>query len=341
MRIAIDAMGGDYAPENIVAGALEAIKEHNIQLFLVGIEEEIRRILKRHSTDSLPVEIIHAPEIIAMNDSASVALRQKKNSSIRIAADMVRNGEVHGMISAGHTGVAMATAKIVVGSQEGVERPALATVLPTMKGLAILVDVGANINCKPVHIQQFAIMGHIFAREILGIPIPRVGLLSIGEEETKGTEQTRSAFALLRETPINFHGNLDARNVYDGTVDVIVCDGFVGNIALKISESLADSLERILKKHLNATILSRFGTLLSWKAYKKIKKITDYSEYGGAPLLGLRGICIICHGRSSPNAVKNAINMAIEFQKHNVNESIRNEILKIRQGSEHRTSGDA
>jgi glycerol-3-phosphate acyltransferase PlsX len=322
-------MGGDYAPENIIAGALEAARNFNIRPYLVGVSDEIERVLRRHPTRGLDIEIIHAEDVVSMDDHALVALRRKKKSSIRIAADLLKQGDVHGVLSAGHTGAAMATVKVVVGSHDGVERPGLATVLPTLKGLLVIIDVGANIDCKPLHIQQFGIMGHIFAREVLGIEHPRAGLLSIGEEASKGNEQTREAFALLQETPINFSGNLDAKDVYDGDVDVVVCDGFLGNVALKISESLADSLLVIIKEHLSDTFLSRVGMLLSRAAYKKIKKKIDWSEYGGAFLLGIRGICVICHGRSSPNAVKNAIRMAVEFRQHNVNELIQEEILSI------------
>jgi len=210
-----------------------------------------------------------------------------------------------------------------------VGRPGLATILPTQRGHLVLIDVGANIDCKPLHIQQFSIMGNILAREILGIEQPRTGLLSIGEEDSKGNEQTREAFALLQETPINFSGNLDAKDVYNGRVDVVVCDGFLGNVALKISESLADSLLIIIKNHLNQSFLSKIGMFLSRRAFKEIKKKIHWAEYGGAFLLGIKGICVICHGRSSPHAVKNAIRMAVEFRQHNVNEMIQDEIMAI------------
>jgi glycerol-3-phosphate acyltransferase PlsX len=269
------------------------------------------------------LEVVHASEVVTMDDAAAKAFRRKRDSSIRVAARLVREGKADGLISGGNTGAVMTTVKIVLGMLEGVDRPALAAVFPTSQGkAAVLLDVGANVDCKPHHLAQFAVMGEVYYRVIFGVENPRVGLLSIGEEEHKGNDLTREALALLKQLPANFVGNVEGRDLYNGRVEVIVCDGFIGNVALKISEGLIEAVSSLLKEALSSTLSSKVGYVLSRRAFQNFKKRVDYSEYGGAPLLGVRGVCIICHGGSNANAIKNAIRVAAEFAKGKVNENI-------------------
>jgi len=265
-----------------------------------------------------------------MEDSAATAARKKKDSSIRVAARLMRDGGVSGVVSAGNTGAVMATVKMVLGTLSVVDRPALSTVLPTQKGKpAILLDVGANVDCKPHHLEQFAVMGDIYSRAIFGIRRPRVGLLSIGEEDTKGNELTREAFKSLKLAPINFIGNVEGRDIFKGEIDVIVCDGFTGNVALKLSEGLIETFAGMLKQELEKTIAAKVGYILAERAFRAFRRRLDYSEYGGAPLLGAKGITIVCHGGSNSNAIKNAIRVAHDFCKHNVNQVIETEFKKL------------
>ena len=285
-----------------------------------------RELARRHALGA-GIELIHASEAITMEDTAAKAFRQKRDSSIRVAARLVQQGKAEGLISAGNTGAVMTTVKIVLGTLQGVDRPALAAVFPTSQGkAAVLLDVGANVDCKASHLEQFAIMGEIYYRVIFGAEQPRVGLLSIGEEEHKGNELTREAFALLKQLRLNFLGNVEGRDLYNGRADVIVCDGFIGNVALKISEGLVEAVSALLKDALSRTISSKIGYVLSRRAFRHFRKLMDYSEYGGAPLLGVKGICIICHGRSNPNAIKNAVRVAAEFAEGGVNEKIEREL---------------
>jgi glycerol-3-phosphate acyltransferase PlsX len=274
-----------------------------------------------------PVEVVHASEQVTMEDSAARAFRTKRDSSLRVASRLVRDGVAQGFVSAGNTGAVMATAKMVQGVVQGVDRPALAGIFPTLNGPPVVViDVGANVDCSPRMMLQFAVMGEIYARVILRRPSPRVGLLSIGEEEHKGNDTTRSATPLLKSLPLNFVGNVEGRDLYTGKADVIVCDGFIGNVALKVSEGLVDMVKHLLQESLEATITRKIGYVLSKAAFTDFKKRVDYSEYGGAPLLGVKGVCIICHGRSTPKAIKNAIRVAAEFSSGKVNECIENEL---------------
>src|SRR5438067_5505050 len=306
--VAVDAMGSDRAPKPEVEGAILACRHYDVQVVLVGREAEIREELKReiekHPTvKNLPIDVVHATEVIGMGEKAATAVRSKRDSSMRVGLRLVRDGDAAGFVTAGNTGAAMATAKMVLGALPGVDRPALAAVFPTALGTAaILVDVGANVDCKPQNLEQFAIMGEIYFRSIFGTERPRVGLLSIGEEESKGNELTRQAYQLLKQLPINFIGNVEGRDLYNGQVDVIVCDGFVGNVALKISEGVVELVRHALKDSLRATITRQVGALLSRKAFIDFKKRLDYSEYGGAQLLGLKGVCIVSHGSSNANA---------------------------------------
>ncbi len=321
--IAVDAMGGDAAPRVEVEGAILAARSFPVKILLVGRQEVLRRELAEHLADHVPIEIVNATEVITMDDAAAKAVRAKRDSSVRVAARLVRDGRAQGMISAGNTGAVMATAKIVMGTLTGVYRPALATVFPTLKGTAaVMIDVGANVDSTSQMLAQFAIMGEVYSRVICRHDRPRVGLLSIGEEDHKGNEVTRHAVPLLRELPIHFIGNVEGRDLYSGEADVIVTDGFTGNVALKVSEGLVEIIKYMLQDSLTATVTRKIGYVLARTAFDDFKKRVDYSEYGGAPLLGLKGVCIICHGRSNPNAIKNAIRVAMEFAKGDVNGTI-------------------
>lgn len=328
VTIAVDAMGGDHAPKSEVDGAVRAARHLGVKVILVGREDVVRRELQLYEDyESLPIEIVHASERVTMEDSAARAVRTKRDSSIRVASRLVRDGVAQGLVSAGNTGATMATAKMVQGMVQGVDRPALAGIFPTFAGHpVVVVDVGANVDSQPRMLAQFGIMGEIYSRIILHIKNPKVGLLSIGEEEHKGNEMTRSATPLLKSLPLNFVGNVEGRDIYSGKADVVVCDGFIGNVALKVSEGLVDMLKQMLQESLEATMTRKIGYVLSRAAFTDFKKRVDYSEYGGAPLLGVKGVCIICHGRSNPNAIKNAIRVAAEFSSGNINQRIENEL---------------
>ena len=329
LTIAVDAMGGDHAPKAEVEGAVRAARTLGVKVLLVGREDVIRKELQEHDGyRDLPIEVVHASEVITMEDSAAKAVRSKRDSSMRVASRLVRDGVAAGFVSAGNTGAMMATAKMVQGVVPGVYRPALAGVFPTIiKGSpVVVVDVGANVDCEPSMLAQFAIMGEIYSRIILGRNKPRVGILSIGEEAHKGNEVTRSATRLMKDLTLNFIGNVEGRDIYGGQVDVIVCDGFIGNVALKVSEGLVEMVRHLLRESLEATISGKIGYVLAKGAFVEFKKRVDYSEYGGAPLLGVRGVCIICHGRSNGNAIRNAIRVAKEFCECRVNQRIEDEL---------------
>jgi glycerol-3-phosphate acyltransferase PlsX len=328
ITIAVDAMGGDHAPKAEVEGAVQAARSLGIRVILVGRSQDLRRELEQYDDHrALPIEVVHADERVTMEDSAARAVRAKHDSSMRVASRLVRDGSAQGFVSAGNTGAVMVTAKIVQGVIRGVERPGLAGVFPTLAGNPVVViDVGANVDWSPRMLSQFAVMGEIYSRIVLHRPRPKVGLLSIGEEEHKGNDITRGAMPLLKSLPLDFVGNVEGSDIYSGKSDVIVCDGFIGNVALKVSEGLVDMVKQMLQESLSATITRRIGYVLSRSAFRDFKKRVDYSEYGGAPLLGVRGICIICHGRSNANAIKNAIRVAAEFSSGNVNQRIENEL---------------
>jgi glycerol-3-phosphate acyltransferase PlsX len=334
-------MGSDQAPRAEVEGAMQAAREWGIRVLLVGREEVVRRELANHPHAGLPLEIVHASEVISMDEKAAKSFRQKRDSSIRVGARLVRDGRAQGLVSAGNTGAVMATVKIVLGALPGVDRPALAGVFPTSKGTAaIMVDVGANVDCRPHNLEQFAIMGEIYSRAIFGIARPRVGLLSIGEEETKGNELTREAYPLLQRLALDFAGNVEGRHVFDGTLDVIVCDGFIGNVALKISEGLVESIKHSLRQALSSTTAAKVGYVLSRRAYADFRKRFDYSEYGGAPLLGIKGVCIVCHGRSSAKAIKNAVRVAAEVHRREINQLIEADLARRASGRQASASAD-
>lgn len=332
ITIAVDAMGSDRAPKPEIEGAIQATRHGFAHVILVGNKDKLHAELAHHpSYQNLPIEIVNASEVIGMHEKAAQAVRSKRDSSMRVGLRLVREGRAHGFVTAGNTGAAMATAKMVLGALPGVDRPGLAAVFPTAAGsAAIMIDVGANVDSKPHNLEQFAVMGEIYSRSIFNIIRPRVGLLSIGEEESKGNELTRQAFGLLKQLPLNFVGNVEGRDLYNGKLDVIVCDGFVGNVALKISEGLVETVRYMLKESLNATISSQVGYLLSRRAFADFKKRLDYTEYGGAPLLGIKGVAIVTHGSSNANAIKNAVRVAAEFASTGVNEKIEQELAKRR-----------
>lgn len=328
MRIAIDAMGGDHAPRAIVDGALAAARHLDVGLALVGRSEEIREALARHADASrLDIQIVDAPDVIGMADAPAAALRRKPAASIRRAAELVARGDASAMFSAGNTGATVMAAHAAFGMLPGVDRPALATTIPTRTRAAVLLDAGANVECRAHHLLQFASMGIVYARLALGLEHPRVGLLSIGEEETKGNDLTREAHQLLKAAPLDFIGNIEARHVYSGLADVIVCDGFTGNIALKVSEGVVEMIEGLLQDEMSAALNGRVGYLLSRGAFRRFRKRVDYSEYGGAPLLGVAASCIVGHGRSSIKAVRNAVMMAHRFASQDLVRRIEQEIV--------------
>ncbi len=325
-------MGSDKAPKPEIEGAIQAARHFGVRVVLVGPEPVLSRELDKYpAAAGLPIEILHASEVISMEEKAAQAVRAKRDSSMRVGLRLVREGQAVGFVTAGNTGAAMATAKVVLGMLPGVDRPALAAVFPTALGtVACLLDVGANVDSSPENLMQFGIMGEIYFRTMFGTRRPRVGLLSIGEEETKGNELTRDAFQLLKQLPLNFVGNVEGRDLYNGKVDVIVADGFVGNVALKISEGVANLVRSTLKETLKATITRQVGYWLSRDAFSDFKKRLDHTEYGGAPLLGVKGVCFITHGSSNANAIKNAIRVASDFAERKINAKIEKELAVSR-----------
>ena len=322
--IAVDAMGGDLGPSVVVPGAIEAARQTGAKILLVGIEATLDGELNRLSPSGVDLEIVHAPEVAGMDEKPSDILRRKKNASIQVACRLVRDGAAQGVVSAGHSGASVACGMFIMGRIPGVERPALASLLPTEKEPVVLLDVGATVDCKPYNIFQFGLMGDAFARDILNKESPRVGLLSIGEEEGKGNSQVKEAYELFKMAQnLNFSGNIEGRDLFTGEMDVAVCDGFVGNVALKLSEGLGLSLSRVLKRELlNSGFLPKLGSLLAKSAFRRFAKVVDYAEYGGAPLLGLQNISIVCHGRSNAKAICNATRMATLFVEKETNKRL-------------------
>src|SRR5436305_5435011 len=330
VRIALDAMGGDHAPSEVVKGALLAAAEFAVEIILVGQEDVVRRELgAAGSTTPRNIDVVDAREIVTMEDTALAPLRRKRNSSVRVCANLVAEGRADAFVSAGNTGATWTSARAVMGMIEGVSRPALATVLPSIKGHTLLLDVGANVDTKPAHLREFAVMGHFYAQMIFGIADPRVGLLSIGEEEGKGNELTKETFRVLKETGLNFMGNAEGRDIYNGNADVVVCDGFIGNIVLKASESLGEFVSKTLRAEVTRTTIRKIGALLTKGAFDDLKKRMDYSEYGGAPLLGVKGGCTVCHGRSNAKAIKNAIRVARDFATNRIDVKIQERVADL------------
>ena len=329
--IALDAMGSDKAPDPEIRGAILACRQLSVRVSLIGPEALLRprlqQALAQHPFSSrLPIVIHHVSERIGMDEKAAHAVRTKRDSSMRVGLKLVRERKATGFVTAGNTGAAMATAKMVLGALPGVDRPALAVVMPTLSGSpCVLLDVGANVDCKPQNLEQFAVMGELYARSVLRVPRPRVGILSVGEEESKGNDLTREAWALIQKLPINFIGNAEGRDIYSGNCDVIVCDGFVGNVALKTSEGMSRLVREMLKASLTQTVTAQVGALLSRRAFNAFRRRLDPSEYGGAPLLGVRGVSIIGHGSSNDRAIMNGIRVAAEFAQAGINERLERE----------------
>ncbi len=323
MKIALDAMGGDYAPDVTVEGAIEAVSEYDVEVVLVGDKDRLSEVLREKRYPANRISIFHASEVAGMDESPVAVLRKKKDSSIRKAVELVKTGKADAAVSAGHSGVAMAMALFLLGKVPGVDRPAIAAIMPSLTGHFVLLDAGANVDCKPENLLEFAHMGNAYYKAIFNEPVPKVALLSIGEEDTKGNELTKEAFKLLKGSKgFNFTGNIEGKDVFAGHADVIVCDGFVGNIVLKTSEGLAETIIKMLKREIANVATGKLGYLMIKPAIRNFKKRTDYDEYGGAPLLGINGTCIISHGRSSARALKNAIRVASEMARQRVHENI-------------------
>ena len=337
MKIAVDVMGTDYGPAEIIKGVLQAVSEYGCDVVLVGDQEVIRRELAREHQENNPrVTIHHASQVIEMQDHPGISVKKKKDASIVVATHLLHEKECDALVSSGSTGAAVASALFGLGRIRGIERPAIATVIPNVKGATVLVDSGAKVDAKPEQLVQNAIMGSIYAELQLGIPQPRVGLLNIGEEETKGNEQCLATYPLLKKDPnIHFIGNVEGRDINKGTVDVVVCDGFVGNVVLKTMEGLAAAVMEILKKTLmESGLFAKLGALLMKPALLRMKKQMDASEYGGALLMGVRAPFIICHGSSKAKAIKNAVRVAIELTRKDVVGRIRQEIMHDEESGE-------
>ena len=341
MKIAIDAMGGDRAPELVVEGAILAAREYGVELIFVGQPKAIEQELKKYGSrkvygnlSDLKYDIIPASQVIKMDEHPVEALRKKKDSSISVATRLIKSGGAEAVVSAGSTGAAMAAAKIILGPLKGIKRPAIATILPNRNGnvlrkpVTVVIDAGANVDCDPINLVEFAIMGQVYAEDILGNKPARVGLLNIGTEKTKGNKMTFETYNLLSQAPINFIGNVEGRDVVNGTVDVVVCDGFVGNISLKIAEGIADMIMDTMRTEFSRNIITQLSAMLVRPTLRRFKKRFDYSEYGGAPLLGVKGTFIIAHGGSSANAIKNAVRVASESVTQNINAHIESKLRR-------------
>lgn len=327
MKIALDAMGGDFGPAVTVEGAVETLNEDDdLEIILVGDEEVIKRELSSKRYPFSRLQIRHASQVVGMDEHALTAIRRKKDSSIRRAVELVKSKEADAAVSAGHSGVAMAVSVFILGVAENVDRPAIATIMPTLKKPFVLIDAGANVDCTPQNLLQFALMGNAYCKTMFNIPSPRIALLSIGEEDTKGNILTKEAFKLIKNTSLNFIGNIEGKDIFTGNADVVVCDGFIGNVVLKTSEGLAEVIIKMLRREISEISTGRIGYLFLKPALRNFKKKTDYAEYGGAPLLGINGTCIISHGRSTAKAIKNAIKVAAEFSQKKVYEVIAEDI---------------
>jgi glycerol-3-phosphate acyltransferase PlsX len=326
MRIIVDAMGGDFAPEVVIKGAVAAVKEYAVEVVLVGDETKIKGLLSKERYPPSLISVHPSQEVIEMDESPAVSVRRKRNSSIVLGLKLVREGKGDAFFSAGNTGAAVCAATLTLGLLPGVDRPGIATVMPSLKGISLIIDVGANIDPKPMHLLHYGIMANAYAQYILGKSNPTVGLLNVGEEESKGTGFVKETFDMLSNTHLNFIGNVEGKHLFSGDCDVIVCDGFVGNVALKVSESLAEAMQKFLKRHILSHPLGILGALLLKQSFKKFKKDIDYSEYGGAPLLGVDGVVIIGHGRSNAKAIKNAIRVAKAEVENKFNEKIQEAI---------------
>lgn len=329
MKIIVDAMGGDFAPETVVEGAIGAAKEYNVDIVLVGLEKNLKSLLNKKHYPIDKITIYPATEVVQMSEPATVSVRKKRNSSIAVGIDLIKNNVGEAFFSAGNTGAVVCAATLTLGLLPGIERPGIAIICPTLKGISLIIDVGANIDPKPLHLLQYGLMADAYFHYILNKVKPSAGLLNIGEEESKGTEFMKETHSLLSRSPLNFIGNIEGKDLFSGRCDIIICDGFVGNIALKVSESLAEAMYGFLKRHLTSNIMGKIGIGLLKTSLLRFKKETDYSEYGGAPLLGVNGVVIIGHGRSSVKAIKNAIRVAKEEVERGVNIKIIEAIKQI------------
>jgi len=329
MRVVLDAMGGDHAPLVNVEGAVETVNEFDdVDVILVGDESSVQKELRNKRYSASRISVVHASQVVEMHEPPMAAIRKKKDSSIRVGIGLVKAGKADAFVSAGHSGVVMATSLMMLGTAKVVDRPAIATLMPTLRDPFIMLDVGATVDCNPHNLLQFALMGSTYCRLILKRPDPKVALLSIGEEDIKGNEVTKEAFKLIKKSKLNFIGNIEGKDIFSGMADVVVCDGFIGNIALKISEGLAETILKMLKQEISSVSTGRVGYLLMKPAIRKFKKRTDYDEYGGAPLLGINGTSIISHGRSSSKAIKNALRVAADYASKRVYEAITVDIEK-------------
>lgn len=328
MRIAVDAMGGDFAPRATVAGAVAAAAHDDVEILLVGDRGRLERELLRWGRPDGRLEIVHAEEVVGMDEPAT-AVRRKRRSSLMVCAELVRDGRAGAMVTAGHTGAAMVAAKLAIGATPGIDRPALAAVFPNRRGRTVVLDVGANVDCRAEHLCQFAVMGHFYAEEVIGTPQPRVGLLSIGEEEQKGTDATRDAARALATSGLHFVGNVEGHDVFNGACDVVVCDGFVGNVLLKASEAMADLIVGMMREELFRNSRTRMGGWLAKPAFVNFQRRTDYAEFGAVPLLGVEGGCFIGHGRSNAKAIRNAIRGAAEFCAAELHLAIRAKVAEL------------
>ncbi|MGI8436458.1 MAG: phosphate acyltransferase PlsX [Chthoniobacterales bacterium] len=335
MKIALDAMGGDFGPPNLVAGAVMALREypHIGQLFLVGDTAQIEGELKKHGCNDSRIEIVHSTQVVEMSDKPVESVRRKKDSSISRAVDLVKHGSAEAIVSAGHTGAAVAATTIKLRTLPGVERPGIASLIPTETNLFVLIDAGANVDPRPVHLLQYGIMGSVYSRHVLGFENPSVGLMSIGDEDVKGSDFTKEVFKRLKQSSLNFRGNIEGHDLFANPVEVVVCDGFVGNVLLKTCESVGDAIFNWLKHELTKNPLRMTGAFLSQSAFRAIRKKVNYEEYGGSPLLGVNGICIICHGSSTPLAIKNALRVAAESIRHEVNPHIVEEVRRYNEAA--------
>ena len=323
MRVALDGMGGDDAPRSVVEGAIEAAREHDFRIVLVGDQNLLQSELERHKNVPKNVSIHHAGSFVRMEESAAISIRKKKDASVAICADLIKEGAVDAMVTAGHTGAAVVACTLKLRLLEGIERPGIGILFPTLgAGPTLLIDVGANIDTKPSHLFQYALMGDVYFRYLLRKNRPSIGILNIGEEESKGTEFIKEAHQLLNKSRLHFIGNVEGRDIFNGRVDIVVCDGFVGNVVLKVAESIADVIGKLLKQKLKESPITQLGAFLAMPAFNALKREIDYAEQGGAPLLGINGTCIICHGSSNARAIKNAIRVSSEFVKYEINQHI-------------------
>ena len=319
LRIALDAMGGERGPEEMVAGAIRAVEESDLEVALIGDEDVLRRILQNQTQVSPRLHVVHASQAVSMDESPFEAIRRKKDSSIIRAFEQIKLGEADGVVSAGNSGATMVSAIKSLGRLENISRPGIASIFPTLKKPLVMMDVGANVDCRPQHLFQFGVMGAAFSNNLFKISQPSIGLLSIGEEGGKGNVLVKSAHELFQKSPLNFIGNVEGRDIFQGDVDVIVCDGFVGNVCLKVSEGLAEAIIAMLRTEMSKSFMAKIGYMLARQAFRNFGKRVDYAEYGGAPLLGVNGTGIVCHGRSNAKAIKNAIKVAAEMIRSRVN----------------------